>query len=57
MFQTKMGIVTLIILAAALCRLLPHPLNVTPIGAMALFSGAYGIKRWQSIVCRLLLCG
>ena len=29
------------ILAAALLRLLPHPPNFTPIGAMALFGGAY----------------
>ena len=29
------------ILAAAVLRLVPHPPNFTPIGAMALFSGAY----------------
>ncbi|HKX91810.1 MAG TPA: DUF6580 family putative transport protein [Sphingomicrobium sp.] len=29
------------ILAAAALRLVPHPPNFTPIGAMALFSGAY----------------
>ena len=29
------------IVAAAALRLLPHPPNFTPIGAMALFSGAY----------------
>src|SRR5689334_25076993 len=36
-------ILTLIsaILAAATLRLVPHPPNFTPIGAMALFSGAY----------------
>ena len=33
--------VFLIILAAAALRMLPHPENVTPIGALALFSGAY----------------
>ena len=36
-FFTFMGI----ILAAAAMRLVPHPPNVTPIGAMALFGGAY----------------
>lgn len=30
-----------IILAAAACRLLPHPANVTPIAAIALFAGAH----------------
>ena len=29
------------ILIAAVLRLVPHPPNFTPIGAMALFSGAY----------------
>ena len=30
-----------IVLAAAMMRLLPHPPNVTPVAAMALFAGAY----------------
>src|SRR5690242_11341407 len=33
------------ILVAAVLRLVPHPPNFTPIGAMALFSGAYLGKR------------
>ncbi len=33
------------ILAAALARLVPHPPNVTPIGAMALFGGACFVNR------------
>lgn len=33
------------IVAAALTRLLPHPMNVTPIGAMALFGGACFLDR------------
>src|SRR5689334_12713802 len=33
------------ILAAAALRLVPHPPNFTPIGAMALFSGAYFGRR------------
>src|SRR5215469_7957452 len=32
---------SVIIAVAALCRLLPHPPNVTPIGALALFAGAH----------------
>jgi len=35
-----LAILTAILVAAAL-RLVPHPPNFTPIGAMALFSGAY----------------
>ncbi len=51
--QSKMGIVALIILSAALCRLLSPFANVTPIGAMALFGGVYCANRWQSIALPL----
>lgn len=37
----RFGILILIIVAAALSRLLPHPFNFTPIGAMALFGAAH----------------
>lgn len=37
----RIGILILMIVAAALSRLLPHPFNFTPIGAMALFGAAY----------------
>jgi hypothetical protein len=33
--------ITLAILAAAFSRLIPHPINFTPIGAIALFGAAY----------------
>jgi hypothetical protein len=36
--------------AAALLRLLPHPLNMTPIGALALFSGAHLHSRWAYVI-------
>lgn len=38
------------IIAAAFSRLLPHPLNVTPIAAMALAGGVYLDKRFALIV-------
>jgi hypothetical protein len=38
------------IVAAAAMRLLPHPPNFTPIGAMALFSGAYLGRRGLAFV-------
>jgi len=37
----RLATLLLIILAAALFRIMPHPHNVTPIAAMALFAGAY----------------
>lgn len=39
--DNKTKFVTVAIVAAAISRLLPHPLNFTPIGAMALFGGTY----------------
>jgi hypothetical protein len=41
MQKKKIIILSAIILVAALTRLLPHPMNFTPLGAMALFGGAY----------------
>jgi hypothetical protein len=38
-------VLTLMILAAAMARLAPHPPNLTPIGAMALFGGACFLNR------------
>ena len=41
LFLERHGLVLLLILAAAALRLAPHPANVAPIGALALFAGAY----------------
>jgi len=41
------------ILAAAATRLLPHPPNMTAIGAVALFGGAYFNRRWQAVLVPL----
>jgi len=40
----------LIIVGAALLRLVPHAPNFAPIGAMALFGGAYLPKRWALVL-------
>ncbi|MBI4929559.1 MAG: hypothetical protein HY841_02265 [Bacteroidetes bacterium] len=39
-FTPRFLFITIAILLAALSRVLPHPFNFTPIGAMALFGGA-----------------
>jgi hypothetical protein len=39
--STRLITLSLIILAIAMFRLLPHPPNVSPVAAMALFGGAY----------------
>uniref|UniRef100_A0A832G7G9 Uncharacterized protein n=1 Tax=Ignavibacterium album TaxID=591197 RepID=A0A832G7G9_9BACT len=41
----RLLILSLMILAAAFVRLIPHPPNFAPIAAMALFSGAYFNKK------------
>jgi hypothetical protein len=48
-FWTLAGIV----LAAAAARLLPHPPNVTPVFAVALFGGAYFARRWAAFAVPL----
>ncbi len=45
---------TVMIVLAALSRMLPHPPNFTPIEAMALFGGAYFANRWLSVAVPLL---
>lgn len=42
----RSGIITLIVLSAALSRLIPHPANFAPTGAMALFGAACYPKRY-----------
>ena len=51
--RTRLFVLLLAILAAALLRLVPHPPNFTPIGAMALFSGAFLGRRWLAFAAPL----
>ena len=44
----------LVILTAALSRLIPHPENVAPIAAIALFAGAKFEKKWLAFALPLL---
>ncbi len=53
-------IITLIgiVIAAALYRILPHPVNFTPVGAIALFAGAKFADKYLAIIvtlCAMLL--
>ena len=47
MFWMKTGIAVVLVLLAAGLRIAPHPWNLTPIGAMALFSGAIFKEKWM----------
>lgn len=47
----RFSVVTLLILLAALSRLIPHPANFAPIGGMALFGAAYYSRRvWAFVI-------
>jgi hypothetical protein len=43
-----------LIMLAAVLRVLPHPWNFTPIGAMALFSGSLFRNRWPAFLLPLV---
>lgn len=45
----KMRLAIAFVFAAALTRLLPHPDNFTPIGAMGLFAAAYFNRNWTML--------
>src|SRR6266404_6821797 len=47
------AVVTTMIVLAAVLRIIPHPWNLTPIGAMALFSGAMFKNRWTAFTLPL----
>jgi len=49
----RFGTLCVIVLAAGILRLIPQPQNFGPIGAMALFGGAYFGKKWQAFLIPL----
>lgn len=44
--QLRFSVISVLVLIAALTRLLPHPPNVAPIAGMALFGAAYYSKKY-----------
>jgi uncharacterized protein DUF6580 len=53
LYLLRFLIVALMIFAAAALRVLPHPLNFTPIGAMAIFAGSLLRNRWIAFLLPL----
>ena len=51
--NVRLAVLVAAIVAAAAMRLVPHPPNFAPIGAMALFSGAYVGRRGLAFVAPL----
>jgi hypothetical protein len=52
--QPRAALITGIVLAAAALRIAPHPLNFAPIGALALFGGAYFSSKRAAVVVPML---
>jgi len=50
----RLSVITLMVFFAAFSRLIPHPANFAPIGAMALFGAAYFSKRYLSFIIPIL---
>lgn len=50
LIQLRPFVLVALILAAALSRLVPHPMNFAPIAAMGLFGGAWLTHRWAGFV-------
>lgn len=46
-------VIAAMVILAAMLRVVPHPFNLTPIGAIALFSGAMFRKSWFAFVVPL----
>jgi hypothetical protein len=52
--DTRALVVTGIVLAAAALRMAPHPMNFAPVGALALFGGAYFSSKRAALAVPLL---
>lgn len=53
-FTSKFWLVSVMILAAAFTRLIPHPPNFTAVGAIALFGGAYFSEKKFAFIIPML---
>src|SRR5579863_4444246 len=52
--HSRAALITGIVLAAAALRIIPHPMNFAPIGALALFGGAYFSSKRAAVAIPLL---
>ena len=55
LLQTRSLVIVGIAIAAAAVRLIPHPMNFAPVGALALFGGAYFASKRAAIIVPLLV--
>ena len=50
----RVAVITGVVFVAALLRIVPHPINFAPIGALALFGGAYFSSKCAAVAVPLL---
>ncbi len=50
----RLSLIAGLILLAAISRVLPHPHNFTPVGAIALFGAAYFPRKWMAFAVPLV---
>ena len=50
----RTAVIVCTVLAAAALRMIPHPMNFAPIGALALFSGTYFLSKRAAVAVPLL---
>lgn len=53
-FNFRFSVLLSLIVFAAFSRVIPHPANFSPLGAIALFGAAYFKRSWQSLVIPIL---
>jgi hypothetical protein len=51
--KPRIAVLVVIVLLVALARLIPHPPNFTPIGAVALFGAAFFRNKWMAFLVPL----
>jgi hypothetical protein len=52
--KPRIAVLVGMVLLAALARLVPHPPNFTPVGAVALFAAAHFKRTWAAFLVPLL---
>ena len=52
--RPRVIVITIVVCAAAVLRIVPHPMNFSPIGALALFCGAHFSNRRAAVAIPLL---
>ncbi len=53
-FTPRFIFISIVIAFAAFSRMVPHPFNFSPLGAIGVFGAAYFSKKWQAFIIPIL---